>query len=214
MPLQCIVFDCDGVILDSVPVKTKAFARLAEPYGAEARDRFVMYHTVHGGVSRYKKFEWFFSEILDREITKEESISWGEKFTEYALDEVRKCKLISGAADVLDYWHKRLPLYVCSGTPTGELRTILKERGLATYFAGIFGSPPGKAELLAKIVRQAKLEPESTLMVGDSPTDWDAAEYAGTMFYGVGHELEGGPFPWCNDLTEFHEWIKKHVVSS
>ena len=54
MALKCLVFDCDGVILDSVPVKTRAFARLAEPYGEEARDRFVMYHTVHGGVSRYQ----------------------------------------------------------------------------------------------------------------------------------------------------------------
>ena len=52
MSLACIVFDCDGVILDSVPTKTRAFARLAEPYGAEARDRFVMYHMTHGGVSQ------------------------------------------------------------------------------------------------------------------------------------------------------------------
>ena len=37
MALKCLVFDCDGVILDSVPVKTRAFARLAEPYGEEAR---------------------------------------------------------------------------------------------------------------------------------------------------------------------------------
>lgn len=36
MALKCLVFDCDGVILDSVPVKTRAFARLAEPYGEEA----------------------------------------------------------------------------------------------------------------------------------------------------------------------------------
>ena len=26
MALKCLVFDCDGVILDSVPVKTRAFA--------------------------------------------------------------------------------------------------------------------------------------------------------------------------------------------
>ena len=26
MSLACIVFDCDGVILDSVPTKTRAFA--------------------------------------------------------------------------------------------------------------------------------------------------------------------------------------------
>ena len=121
MALKCLVFDCDGVILDSVPVKTRAFARLAEPYGEEARDRFVMYHTVHGGVSRYKKFEWFFREILDREITPAESEEWGRRFAEYALDEVRRCELIPGIARVLEHWQGKLPLYVCSGAPHEEL---------------------------------------------------------------------------------------------
>ena len=34
MSLACIVFDCDGVILDSVPTKTRAFAPLSYPYRA------------------------------------------------------------------------------------------------------------------------------------------------------------------------------------
>ena len=102
MSLQCIVFDCDGVILDSVPVKTRAFARIAEPYGQEAQDRFVMYHSLHGGVSRYKKFEWFYTEVLGREITQDESEKLGRLFAEYALDEVRRCPLIPGIKDVLD----------------------------------------------------------------------------------------------------------------
>ena len=106
--LQCLAFDCDGVLLDSVPVKTRAFARIAEPYGAEARDRFVMYHTVHGGVSRYKKFEWFYREVLGREITPEESAELGRRFAEYSLEEVRRCPMIAGAEDVLRRWHGTL----------------------------------------------------------------------------------------------------------
>ena len=31
MALKCLVFDCDGVILDSVPVKTRAFAVWPSP---------------------------------------------------------------------------------------------------------------------------------------------------------------------------------------
>lgn len=46
MALSLIVFDCDGVILESVDAKTKAFAQVAEPLGAEARDRLVLYHTL------------------------------------------------------------------------------------------------------------------------------------------------------------------------
>ena len=34
MALSLIVFDCDGVILESVDAKTKAFGQVAEPLGA------------------------------------------------------------------------------------------------------------------------------------------------------------------------------------
>ena len=44
MALSLIVFDCDGVILESVDAKTKAFGQAAEPLGAEARDRLLLYH--------------------------------------------------------------------------------------------------------------------------------------------------------------------------
>lgn len=212
MALKCLVFDCDGVLLDSVPVKTRAFARLAEPYGDEARDRMVMYHTLHGGVSRYIKFAWFFREILNKEITPAQSAEWGQKFADYALDEVRKCPMIPGALDVLKSWKDKLGLYVCSGAPVEELHLVLKERALEGYFKAIYGSPPSKAELLANIVNMdARVAPEDALMIGDATTDRDAAEKVGTQFYGIGEELKGGPFPWSMDLLPLNSWIAEHL---
>lgn len=210
--IKCLIFDCDGVLLDSVPVKTRAMARLAEPYGAEARDRLVMYHTVNGGVSRYKKFAWFFDEILGRPITPEESESWGRKFSEYSLDEVRKCALIPGALETLEKWHGVIPLYVCSGAPTEELRLVLRERKLENFFEGIYGSPPAKAIELKRIVEdKARVIPCEALMVGDSVTDEQAAEEAGTRFYGIGPELKGGHFPWSSDLLPFNAWLERNI---
>ncbi|MDR1776322.1 MAG: HAD hydrolase-like protein [Desulfovibrio sp.] len=211
MPIQCLVFDCDGVILDSVPIKTRAFARLAEPYGEQARDRLVMYHAAHGGVSRYKKFEWFFREVLGQDITPEQSDEWGRLFAKYALDEVRVCDLIPGVQDVLDAWRGRLPLYVCSGAPQEELDFVFRQRHLDVYFKGIHGSPPAKAPLLAEIVKTTALLSQNVLMVGDSVTDRDAAEYAGTRFYAVGEQLRGGNFPWGADLTGLNEWLELNV---
>lgn len=206
MSIEAVVFDCDGVILDSVPVKTRAFARLAEPYGEEARDRFVMYHARHGGVSRYKKFMWFFEEILGRQITEEESARWGENFKKYALEEVRACPMIPGALEVLETWHDKLPLFICSGAPEEEVRMILKERDLARFFVGIYGSPPGKSELLARIVKP--FDPVDVVMVGDASTDREAAEHNDTQFYGVGPDLKGGNFPWSENLVPFNDWLK------
>ncbi|GFH62266.1 MAG: uncharacterized phosphatase [Candidatus Desulfovibrio kirbyi] len=211
MALRCIAFDCDGVLLDSVPIKTNAFARLAEPYGKEATDRFVMYHTVHGGVSRYKKFEWFFSEIVGRGITPEESREWGERFARYVLNEVRCCALVPGVREVLDKWRGKVPLYVCSGAPQAELHFVLRERGLAEYFVDIFGSPPAKHRVLAELVQKAGVLPEQTLMVGDALTDFNAALAVGTRFYGVGPELEGGGYPWGQDLMRLNAWIEANV---
>ncbi len=212
MALKCLAFDCDGVLLDSVPVKTRAFARLAEPYGRAAADRLVAYHSYHGGVSRYLKFAWFFKEILGREITPAENEEWGRKFAEYALDEVRRCDFIPGAVETLKMWHGKLPMYVCSGAPREELNLVLGERHIAGYFNGIYGSPPPKAELLRIIVTEdARVLPGETLMVGDAVTDRDAALAVGTNFYGVGSQWRGGDFPWSDDLIPLNDWIKAHV---
>lgn len=210
--MRCIVFDCDGVLLDSVPIKTLAFARLAEPYGEEARDRFVLFHAMHGGVSRYQKFAWFFREFVGREITPEESREWGERFAAYALEELGRCPLIPGVQEVLDGWFGRLPLYVCSGAPADELRQLLQVRGIARYFAGIHGFPPAKAGLLAQIVERSGVPAEETLMVGDAGTDRDAAEEVGTLFYGVGDFLKGGEYPWGEDLSGLDAWIRERAA--
>ncbi len=215
MALKCIVFDCDGVLIDSVPVKTRAFARLAEPYGQEARDRFVQYHLVHGGVSRFKKFAWFFDNIIGRSISDEESTLWGNRFAELSLEEVRRCDLIAGVQDVLQTWHERLPLFVCSGAPGAEQALVLEEKGLAHYFKAICGAPPAKAELLALILREANIAPEYALMVGDATTDRDAARTVGTLFYAVGDTLKAegaqGAFAWGADLTGLSAFIKAHL---
>ena len=211
MALKCLVFDCDGVILDSVPVKTKAFGRLVEDYGPEARDPFVMYHTVHGGVSRYLKFAWFFREYLHREISPEESAEWGKKFEALALDEVLKCDLIPGALETLQKWHGKLPMYICTGAPQAEVSKILTERGLQKYFTAIYGSPPVKSILLKNIISAASVLPEETLMVGDASTDRDAAQDNDCQFYGVGPELKGSLFPWSMNLLPLNSWIEEHL---
>lgn len=213
MAIKCIVFDCDGVLLDSVNIKTEAFGKLAQPWGDEARDRMVLYHSMHGGVSRYLKFEWFFREYIGREITPAEKEEWNEKFCSYCLDAVRNCALIPGALATLKAWHGILPLYVCTGAPVAEVSEILKERGLADYFNGIYGSPPAKSKLLEFIVNQdAKLDAPDTLMVGDASTDLEAAEYAGTQFYAIGELLKGGAYPWSMNLEPLNDWIKKNRI--
>lgn len=207
MALSLLVFDCDGVILESVDAKTEAFARVAERYGPEARDRLALFHRLHGGVSRREKFAWLFREVLRKEITPPEMEELCDLFVRYALENVLNAPLVPGIMQVLQAWRGRVPMYVCSGTPTEELRTVLGRRSLAGYFDGICGTPPAKAERLAMIVREAGVDPADAVMVGDAGTDMQAAESAGTRFYGRGREFEGSGYPWGEDLTELNAWL-------
>ena len=50
-----IFWDFDGVIKDSVNVKTEAYTSLFLPYGHEVATRVRQHHEVNGGVSRFDK---------------------------------------------------------------------------------------------------------------------------------------------------------------
>jgi len=56
-----LIFDCDGVILDSNRLKSQAFADALLDEPPERIKAFVRYHKQHGGISRYEKFRYFTS---------------------------------------------------------------------------------------------------------------------------------------------------------
>jgi HAD superfamily hydrolase (TIGR01549 family) len=201
MKVELVVFDCDGVILESVDAKSRAFARCVEGLTPDAPERLISYHLTHGGVSRQKKFEWLYREVLGREINSVEMDRLCNKFTELCYDEVLHAEFVPGAQDVLQAWVGRLPLYVASGTPQEELRAIFRDRGLTVFFRGVYGSPPGKADLLRAIASMENIDPGAMLMVGDSSTDLEAAEAVGAMFYGRGSGFRDSGHAWGEDLV-------------
>ena len=55
---ETIIFDCDGVILNSNNIKIQAFYETALIYGHDLANELVKYHIENGGISRYQKFEF------------------------------------------------------------------------------------------------------------------------------------------------------------
>ena len=213
-PIYLVVFDCDGVILESVDVKTKAFGLVVKEYGTEAVARLMEYHASNGGVSRYEKFEWFFREVLGREITPTELNMLGERFQQISFDGVINAPMVNGALECIQELYHLIPIYVASGAPQKELTAVLNERNLSPYFKGAYGSPPGKTDLLRRILHQTGAEPEKTIMVGDSSTDLDAAQACGTCFFGRGDYFKLSGWPWSKDLNGFLAHIRTRLIQS
>jgi phosphoglycolate phosphatase-like HAD superfamily hydrolase len=191
--IRAAVFDFDGVVLESVAIKTIAFRRLFadHPEG----ERIVAYHLEHGGISRFRKFRWFYEEVRGEPLTEAESERLGERFSELVLDEIRRCAFVPGARELLERLAPRLPLFVASGTPEDELRGIVADRGLGHVFAGVYGTPPTKAEILRRILDERALDPAELVFVGDAMSDFDGAAAAGVPFVGRRYAAEPSPFP-------------------
>lgn len=183
---DAIVFDFDGVLAESVEVKTRAFAAMYAPYGAEIEARVVAFHQAHGGVSRVEKFRYFHEHFLKRPLTEAEEKRLAAEFGARVEALVAASPWVAGAEDFLRGHHATLPLFVASGTPEAELHRILRQRRMAHYFRGAFGSPAKKGEILSRILAEGGYAPERVLMVGDSRTDWEGARQAGTLFLGRG----------------------------
>lgn len=181
---RVVVLDFDGVILQSVSIKTAAFRALFSSY-PEHLDAIEALHLRLGGISRHTKFRMIFRDILRLPVTEHTMAELAERFQAEVKERVIACPFVPGAVEFLTTTQAKVPLYIASGTPSGELREIVAARGLDRYFAGVFGSPQDKADILAMIAADTGCPPGDIVMVGDADTDYQAAARAGTRFVGI-----------------------------
>lgn len=192
---KAIVFDFDGVILQSVDIKTRAFEKLFAAETPEAVARIIAHHLAHGGVSRFEKFRHAYREILKRPLSAEEEVALGLRFNTLVEEAVSVCPWVPGAREFLEARHKLLPLFVASGTPQEELARIVERRGLKEYFRAVYGTPAKKDAILRSIAASLRCGAADLLMVGDAMTDHDAARATGAAFIGVETPGALNPFP-------------------
>ena len=186
MRWQSVFWDFDGVVLDSVHVKTKTFAKMFSQYGPEIEKAVVDYHLANGGISRFEKFKYYYNHLLKKSISDSEVISLGHDFSALALEEVLAAPFMPGALETLAVLkEKRIPCYVISGTPEEEVQHIVDKRGLSQYFMEVHGAPKKKSDIVRAIINRDKYEAGHCLFFGDAMTDYEAAMTCGTRFIGI-----------------------------
>lgn len=188
-----LLFDCDGVVLNSNKVKTQAFYEAALPYGEGLAQAMVDHHVANGGISRYRKFSHFLSQLVPQGA---DGPGLNELLEAYAY-KVREGLMACEVDSALLTLRKQTPLmpwFIVSGGDQAELREVFAARELARLFdGGIFGSPDSKDEILSRELQLGQIS-EPALFIGDSRYDHEASVTAGLDFVFVKH--------W----TEFQDW--------
>ena len=79
--IRAIAFDFDGVLVESVDVKTRAYAYLFKEYGQDVVSKVVDYHMGNGGTSRFVKLRTIYDKILKKPLSESKLDSLSEQFS-------------------------------------------------------------------------------------------------------------------------------------
>jgi phosphoglycolate phosphatase-like HAD superfamily hydrolase len=213
---EAIIFDFDGVLVESAEIKTEAFRQLFSGYPDKVHE-IVKYHQMHMGISRYVKFRYFYEEILGRELSQDREIELDKQFSAIVLERILKAPFVSGTVDFLDVHYRKTPLFIASGTPDEELHYIATQRGISHYFREIHGTPRTKPEIVIDILSRFSWRASEVIFVGDAESDLKAAEESGVCFVArispsSDDRLSGCPFK-INTMHELEEAINRISLS-
>lgn len=183
--MKNILWDFDGVILDSMEVRDFGFKEIFKKFNDEQISLLIKYHRENGGLSRYVKIRYFFETILNQEITDDKVDYFASKFSDIMRSELTNPKnLIQDSVNFIQENHSNYNFHIVSGSDQEELRFLCKELNLSSYFISINGSPTAKNTLVGQILSKHGYLKSETCLIGDSINDYNAAIYNKIGFFG------------------------------
>lgn len=192
---KTILFDCDGVILNSNFLKIEAYRLTALEFGASEEDamKLVNHHIEYTGISRNIKFSYFLEKILNKTVD-EISMNFLLNQLNYQVERLlENCEIATGL-EALREKTKDSNWMIVSGGDQEEIIRLFTKKNLFKYFdAGIFGSPDSKEEIVIRELKKSTRQ-KPVLFIGDSRYDYQVAKK---------NNLD---FIFLSDWTSFFEW--------
>lgn len=202
--MKNILWDFDGVILNSMEVRDFGFTEIFKQFSEDQVNQLIKYHRANGGLSRYVKIRYFFESILNRSINDEEVNHFASQFSEIMRVELIHPKnLIHDALNYIKHNYKTHNFHIVSGSDQEELRFLCEELKLSTYFLSIHGSPTSKGTLVEQLLNRHGYLKNITCLIGDSINDYDAAIENDIAFYGYNNTELKNKGNYIDTFTNF-----------
>ena len=171
-----IFWDFDGVVKDSVEIKSNAYEELFLQWGVCVSNKVRDHHGLNGGMSRFDKIPLYLS-WTDEDINKKLIDKLCNDFSILVKHKVINSPWVPGVVDLIDHigsiGHAS---YIVTATPQSEIIEILHELKLHSSFKEIIGAPINKSDAIKSIIDKYKISKKSSIMIGDSKTDMIAAK--------------------------------------
>jgi 4-hydroxy 2-oxovalerate aldolase len=211
-----VIFDLDGVLIDSNELKVECVRAAFDGFPADLVERFTDEFRRTFGRSRREHFAAFHHASVEHGLAGTDFEEFYDRYAGAYADRLAHrypgAPLCAGAAETVQHLADRdVPLYVATGTLSGEAGKVLALGGLLSVFRAVLGGEEPKSRRLEEILRHAGVDARDVLLVGDSRQDVLAADEMGIDFllvtrYGlfpaeeVLHDRAGRPARIVTDL--------------
>ncbi|WP_437609811.1 HAD family phosphatase [Sorangium sp. So ce834] len=180
---SAVLFDMDGVLLQSRQVIERAWTSVARAYGITLTEACIQAH-IHGRPGSYT-LDALFGRVSEAE---RQAI----KQRVDAEEETAPCALVPGVAELLDALrHARVPLALVTSSWPARIGYVLRQHDLRSAFATVIsrddvalGKPHPDSYLLA--ARRLEVPIAECLVFEDSESGVKAAVQSGALCVGIG----------------------------
>jgi len=189
-PIECVIFDMDGVIVNTEPLHKKAYYKTFNALDLHVSDE--LYHSLTGSstINAFQKLVAHFKlSNKPEELVLQKRAFFVDLFT---TD--KELALIDGVKDIIEYFYqKNIILVLASSASMGTINSVFTRFNLNKYFIGKLSGADLKEskphpEIFEKAAKLANVSKENCIVIEDSDNGVLAANRA--SIFCVGYKSE------------------------
>ncbi len=215
--LKALIFDFDGIIVDTEPIHYRAFQEILEPLGlGYTWDDYVSHYMGFDDREAFREaFKVHFREIRDDKLA-HLILQKAEVFLKIIRNGI---KPYPGVVKLICNLYGKIPLALCSGALTSDINPILGQLGIRDKFDVIVtaedveASKPDPASYVLAVQRLSsaypgtRIHPEGCLAIEDTPAGIESAKAAGVAVLAVTNSYAAEKLAGANYVVDSLEII-------
>jgi HAD superfamily hydrolase (TIGR01509 family) len=214
--IKCVIFDMDGVIIDSEELHKKAYYETFNALNVEVSDTLYKSFTGSSTINAFQKLVAHF----DLKNNPEELVLDKRKRYVNFFENAPNLRLVAGVAEIIGYlYEKGITLILASSSAMINIDRVFNRFHLNQYFtakisgADLKESKPNP-EIFNKAAILANIQKENCVIIEDSDNGVTAANNANIFVFGYANKLSEGQTLENADfvITHFNQlnkWVKK-----
>jgi beta-phosphoglucomutase family hydrolase len=213
-PGLALIFDLDGVIVDSMPMHTYSWRLYLERHGIDAPD---LVEKMHG-----RRNDEIVASFWGNDLSPEENFRHGaakEALWRELMEPELESHLVPGIKEFLER-HKQAPIALATNAEPANAAFVLGRANLTSRFKAIVdgmqvANPKPWPDVYCRASDLLGVEPSNCIVFEDSPTGVQAARAAGMRVAGIRTHVDlQGVDVSCRDFQDpaLEAWLAQQTV--